>query len=283
MTVEDSAAETAQGNKARFWAQKALSVREGIVMHIRSGEMTKDPETGERPWGNITEHCLVQVVRVETLGKWLELPNFLIAAMKMGAVLDDYHKKQEITATRQANQAGTSPLSAVRSEQKKGEDLLKDAAFSSRVIRLANSAGVDAPQLSEAQRILDQETLSDDDLAYLIVHYVDDCSVGTDWVIPSQVETGGRRVNVIDYRMQQNKAKIDYKIISQEINNELSSHPKLGKMNSFDAASFVSHEIEKILAKRIAEKKGEFIDPLTIPELVDQKIKEAIENFGAIS
>ena len=107
--------------KAYFWAQMALSVRNAIKMHQASGQMTKDPETHKRPWGNITEHCLVQVARVETLGKCIGLLNPVIAEMRVGVVLHDFHKKQDIIATRQAIQDGNSPLAAVRAEWKKGD------------------------------------------------------------------------------------------------------------------------------------------------------------------
>lgn len=276
MVVEDSAARTAQGNKTRFWAKTALSVRDGIGMHQVSGQLTKDPETHKRPWGNVSEHCLVQVARVETLGKWIGLPVPVTAEMKVGAVLHDFHKRQDITATRLAIQAGGSPLATVRAEQQKGDDLLRTAGFSNRVRRLASSAGGDTPQLIEAQRILDQETLSDDDWAYLVVHYVDDCSIGADWVIPSQVGTGGKRINIIDFRAAGNKAKPEYAKISQQVTAELSGHPVFGGMSNYDSWSLVFHQIEQRLAKKISERTGEAMDPLTIPELVDQKIRDAI-------
>lgn len=274
---------TYKEKKTQFWAQMALSVREGIRMHQVTGQMTKDPETHKRPWGNISQHCLVQVARVETLGRWIGLSDSLISEMKMGAALHDFHKKHDITATRQAIQDGGSPLAAVRAEQEKGEDLLRDAGFTSRVRRLASSAGGDSPQLIEAQRILDLGNLSDEDLAYLVVHYVDDCSIGADWVLPSQVGPNEERINIIDFRAAGNKAKPEYAIISQQITAELSGHPVFGSMSSYDAWSLVFHQIEQRLVQRIIARIGEDIDPTTIPELVDQKIREAIEKYSQVS
>ena len=262
-TIKDS-------NATRFWAGVGFKVREGMKMHQLTGQLEKGPDS----WRNVTEHCLVQTARSETLGRLIGLPEDLIADMRMGAMLHDFDKKQEMTVTRDANRAGTSPLSAVRSEGGQADDLLRTAGFSSRVIRLADSSGVDAPQLIEVQSILDKKSLSDEDLAWLVVHYVDDCSIGTDWVLRSQE---GR--DIVDYRMEQNKTKPDYVRISQEISQELSNHPKLGNMNLYDAAEFVDHQIEQRFAQRIKEKTGEDIEPLAIPELVDQKIRESIEKF----
>lgn len=264
--------------KTGYWARMALSVREAIDMHYISGQMTKDPQTKERPWGNVTEHCLVETARVETLGGWIGLPEDSIKDMKIGAFLHDYSKRQEIIATKEANKSGTSPLAAVKVEQQKSEELLIEHGYGNRVRRLASSAGGYAPQLIEAQRILDQPDISDEDWAYLIVHYVDDCSIGTDWVRPSQVNTTGNRVNIIDYRAEGNKAKTGYNRISEEISAELADHPVLGGMNSHDSMSIVSHGIERRLAQRIAEITGESIDPLLIPELVDQRIRQALTN-----
>lgn len=251
--------------KVSYWQKVGLYVREGYKMHRVTGQLDRGPNN----WRNVTEHCLVQVARSETLSRWIGLPEDMILNIRMGAILHDFDKKQEITVTLQANRTGMSPLAAVRAEEKKAEILLTTAGFNDRVRRLTSASGGDAPVLFEAQRILDQDTLSDDDLAFLIVHYVDDCSIGTDWVLPTQESR-----NIIDYRMQQNKAKIDYNIIGQEIACALSPHPKLGGMHNLDAASFVSHQIEQRLAQRIRETTGEEIDPLTIPETVDQKIRE---------
>lgn len=262
-TIKDS-------NTTRFWAGVGFRVREGMKMHQATGQLEKGPDS----WRNVTEHCLVQVARSEALGRLIGLPEDLIEDMRMGSILHDFDKNQEITVTREADRRGESSLSAVRSENQRAEELLEAAGFSSRVRRLASASGVYAPQLIEAQRILDQKSLSDEDLAWLIVHYVDDCSIGTDWVLRGQE---GR--NIIDYRMEQNKAKADYAKISQEISRELSDHPKLGQMNLYDAAAFVSHQIEQRLVQRIKERTGEVVDPFTIPELVDQKIRESIEKF----
>lgn len=262
----------------RYWARVGFSVKEGIRIHQASGHLTKHSESLKRAWGNVTEHCLVEVNRAEVLGRWVGLPDDLISDIKIAAVLHDFYKKQEITATRQANENRTSPLAAVRSEQKEAEKMLRTAGFSSRVIRLASSPGEDASQLIETKRILNQENLSDEDLAYLVCHYVDDCSVGSDWVRPSYTDGDGHRVNIIDYRAEENKSKPTYGKISEEIREELKGSPFEG-MNNHDVMALVSHQIEQRLVQRIKDRTGEVVDPLAIPELVDQKIRKDIEQI----
>lgn len=263
----DQSTNQIEGQKTRYWARVGLSVREGMKMHKLTGQLEKGPDS----WRNVTGHCLGQVARSGTLGRLIELPEDLVGDMRLGAMLHDFDKKQEMTVTREANLIGASPLSTARSEHQIAGELLETAGFSGRVRKLAGASGVDAPQLREAQRILDQNSLSDEDLAWLIVHYVDDCSIGTDWVRRSQE---GR--NIVDYRMEQNKTKVDYVKISEEISQELMGHPKLGNMNLYDAGAFVSHQIEQRLAQRVKDRTGKVVDPLAIPELVDQKIREDI-------
>lgn len=253
--------------KRKYWANVGLRVRDGFRMHRVSGQLEK----GIDSWRNVTEHCLVQVARVETLAKWVRLPEDLIADMKTAAVLHDFDKKQEIWATREAEKADNSPLAAYKAQAQESLSLLQKSGFSKRVIKLATSTGGHAAQLFDTKRILDQEELSDEDLAYLICHYVDDCSVGSDWVRP----------NIIDFRAEENKAKPAYVKISEEIGQELEGHPLFSGMNNHDAMAVVSHMIEQRLANIIAQKTGETVDPLEIPEMVDQRIRVAISKVSS--
>ncbi len=278
MATENIDRTTHDSKATRFWANMGLSVRDGMKMHRLSGQLEKGPDS----WRNVPQHCLVQVARAETLGRWVGLPDPLIADMKMGSFLHDFAKKQEITITREANTSGGSPLSAVNAEHEKSESLLRQVGFNNRIIRLAGSVGGLVPQLTETQRILDKTTLSDDELAYLIVHYVDDCSIGSDWVKPSVVDEDGS-INIIDYRARGLRANSTYNIISQEVTEELSGYPEFEGMDNIEAWSLVSHRIERRLAERISETTGETLDPYFIPELVDQKIREAIERYPEVS
>lgn len=298
-----------EGQKTMFFASVGASVRDGLPAHQFFGllattkklESQQDPQTGritrrvrptrildeetgrtgvERPWGNIAEMSLVQVARTEVLGRWLDLPEDVIKDAKMGSFLHNVNKKEEIRVTREANAAGTSPLAAVKSERTKIEEILTDAAFSDRVISLASAPRGYAPQLLEVHRILEQqESLSDDDLAYLAVHYVSDLATGrtgTDWVRPSYPVGDGQKVNEVDYRAEENNRKTDYtQRIIHEITDELQGSPYEG-MNTHNVMAILSHRIENVLAQRIQETTGETVDPFEIPELIDQKIKDRI-------
>jgi|SRR3989344_1720360 len=258
-----------------YWQRTGLSVREGYKMHRKSGQLAKGPDS----WRNVPQHCLVQVARTEVLGNWVDLPGDIIADMKMGSILHDFSKKQEIEVTKKANESGESPITAIRVKDERDEIFLKHAGFNDRVRRLADSTGGLAPQLLETDRLLDQPSLSDDDWAYLIIHYVDDCSIGSDWVKLSEIEENGRRVNILDYRERGLRINPNYDRISVEVTEELAAYPKFSGMDNFNVWSMVSRRIEQSLAGKINEVTGETIDPYMIPELVDQKIRQAIEAF----
>lgn len=268
-----------EAQKNAYWfkvARHMPDVKKLLMMHRISGQL----EHGSHNWRNVPEHCLVEVARVATLGHWLGLPEPIISEMKMGSFLHDDRKKQEILATRDAIERKTSPIKAARAEHKEADDLLKKNGFNERVRRLAGSAGGDVPQLVEVQRILDQETISDDDWAYLLVHYIDDCSIDAKWVLSSNKETGQ---NIVDYRMEENRKKKDYEIIAGEISAELFTLPKFKemkdadeKMDNITIAVFLSHEIEKRIAKRIDDLTGISINPLEIPESIDKRIENEI-------
>ncbi len=268
-------------NQRGYWLKIGLSIRDGLRMHQVTGQMYKDPDSGKRPWGNVTEHCLVQVARVETLGRLMGLPEELIADMRMGAVLHDFSKKQEIEATREADREGRSPLAAVKEKQVISEALMREKGISNRIIYLANSTGGYTPALIETKRILEKEELTDEDLAYLICHYADDLSIGSDWIVPnrvSRVDITGKRVNIIDDRAEENKAKSTYFTIGKEIREELSVRcPEFTGMDHHDVMAVLSHQIERILSQTIVQRTGKAIDPLKIPELVDEGIRQKIE------
>lgn len=270
--IEVQPANQTGDQKTRYWASVGFRVREGFKMHQVTGQLDKGPDS----WRNITEHCLVEVARAEVLGRWLGLPEGLIAEVRTAAFLHDYDKNREIAVNRAARAIGGPVYDALEEQAQESDDLLRSYGFNERVVRFASAAGGLAPQLFEVKRILDQPEITEDDWAYLLVHYVDDCSMESKWVPQNRVDETGRSVNVIDDRAEENKKKGAYAQITKENEDKLKGHPFFEGMNNFDAMAVVSHQIEQKLAQRIQEITGEVVDPLAIPELVDRKITEDI-------
>lgn len=254
--------------KRQYWFKVGLSVRKGFELHKLTGQL-------DEGWRNIPEHCLVQVARVETLGKWLDLPVELVSDMKMAAFLHDFDKIKLVTALKRSLVTGESPL-LLENELEREKDKLLKLNFNARIARLAQSQGTHAPEMFECYRVLSQKRIENNYLAYLCNHYVDDCSISSNWVVKSKFDENGKLVNVIDIRAAGNKANPLYTKIDAEIEKQFEEHPFFKGMANPEAQAVISHLIEERLALEIKDRTGEYIEPIQLPELVDQKIRSAI-------
>jgi hypothetical protein len=272
MTELKSQPDIPEKQKRAYWGSVGLRARDAMQMHKLTGQLEK----GDDSWRNVSEHCLVQVARSEILAEMLGLPEYLVQNMRVGAMLHDFDKKNEMRVIRAARGSEESPLKAARTRHLIDDMWLEDNGYNKTVRELAGAAGVDAPQLVKAQQILDGGEISDEDLAWLVIHYVDNCSIGSDWILPSHE---GR--NIIDFRMKENAKKPDYEKISQEITQEPSYREHFGETDLYVTGAQVSHEIEQRFAQIIQERRGETVEPLSIPEIVDQRIKEGIASFSS--
>lgn len=269
--------ESARVRNPTYWMRNALRFKDAYAMHIVSGQLAKDPITRKRSWGNVTEHCLVQMPRVRILGEWIGLEEDLVAAMECAVLVHDFDKKNEILEARKASLEGRPQLPVVKEQGLLGDARLESCGFSPLVVRLASSPGGLSSELFESWRLIEKTELLQEDWAYLICHLVDDYSVGSDWVRPSLADKSGKTVkNIVDYRAEENVAKPAYKKISEEVAVELIGS-KFEGINNHHAMAIVSHKIEQRLAERIAERTGEAIDPLKLAELVDRKIAESLK------
>lgn len=282
--------------KTIYWSRVGIGVRKGLKMHQQTGQLfppekraeylrlLKDPTIPQEvkmqsePWRNITEHCLVEVARAEVLARWIGLQEDTIADIKTAEILEDYSKRQEMEKTKKAEAQGESPLWAYKQHVQEAENQLRKAEFSERVISFANSPGGHVSELLTTREILRKKDLSDEDWGYLIVHYIDDCSIGSDCILPMQTDPTVGQKNIVDFKSEQNKAKPAYRKILEEIGKELKGTVYEGMENQ-DVMVILSHQIEKRLAEAIFSKTGEVVNPLEIPELIDKKIQQEITHI----
>lgn len=81
-------------NKRRYFVSVGLGQIAAMRMHKDAGLLEKNSDS-ERPWGNVTEHCLVEAARADVLSELLKLPEDLSSDFKKAAALHDYFKKGE--------------------------------------------------------------------------------------------------------------------------------------------------------------------------------------------
>ena len=99
------------------------------------------------------------------------------------------------------------------------------------------------------------------------MHYVDGYSRGSEWALPS--ENG---MNEVDSRAQKNR-------VNPGLQNLIRDGREKYEGEDFnDVMVEVGHGIEWVMAELISEKnEGLHVEPLKIPEFIDEKIKGEIE------
>ena len=161
-------------------------------------------------------------------------------------------------------------------EEEKTEKL-RESGFSERVIFLTNACGGIPEILLKVKRILDKDMFSDEDIAFLIMHYTDAYTMGSSWA--ESVSSSGE--NELERRMFKNKKNKKYTKLEKEL---LAVRDPCESLFFEKTLSMVmtelGHEIERRFARIIAEKTGKQIEPVRLPEIIDEEIKDRIMRFS---
>ncbi|MEW6610085.1 MAG: hypothetical protein AB1352_00435 [Patescibacteria group bacterium] len=242
-----------------------------------------DPRRLIRDWGNVSEHCLVEVARVEVLAEMLGLSDEVKRKLIIAAALHDSGKRNEVTAMKKAKARCEDVMYASEQADSRWEAMLIRHNVPEDIVHLAGSCGGHPHQLKETMEVLDKfehnKKLTEHDLAFLIMHYVDDFTDGNKWVTESEwvmeSEGEGNLINDVDRRMRANAKKELYKAPERDARIQ-ATRPEFKEMNVWQAMAYVSHRIEETLTFLIQEP-GREIEPLKIPEEVDKLIREKID------
>ncbi len=250
-----------ESDKRTFFTNLATREFGALHAHQTEGLWTRD-STGKREWGNVSEHCLVEAARVQIFAELLGLDESLSSDLRTAAVLHDFHKKSEIELV-------NSDISVLEQSylkaQKLGHDKLVSAGYKLRIVYLAGAVGHETVPVTEA--ILDKEIIDEEDIAWLIMHYVDDYTINAEWVSDSEF-IDGANVNDLDRRLDKAEANSRYQQYSPSPNGE----PALS------AQRRVGHLVEQKLAKLIEERSGPRVDGPDLPAYVDRMLRQKIQN-----
>jgi uncharacterized protein YoaH (UPF0181 family) len=231
-------------------------------------------------WKNVTDHCLIEAARAFIFADLLGFDAELKRDLVLASLLHDGHKDREIAAIQEALSNGMSSNVAVR----KYLEELRRKGVSSRVINFISFVGGAPEVLFEVKKILEKhQSLSDEEIASLIAHYIDDYTINGEWVKPMERMPSGDFMNDVDRRMERNNNNPNYKEIANEDSRVLESLRIFPGKGLFEIMAIMSHEIEVRIAQLI--KNHAKIDPISIPETIDEKIKEYLSrrNVGADS
>ncbi len=254
--------------KTHFFNTIALSVKEMIKLHKDFGMLEKDDE-GKREWGNVTEHCLVEVARAQVLAEKLNLTEDIQKELRLAAAVHDANKKHEITSLKSQG----SSIATLQKVSDEMEVLLQQKGVSDRVIHMAGSVGMTEKVYNDIKPILDKgvESLTEDEIAYLIMHYVDVYTVGDRFVEPAEKISGDMYKNDLDRRIDKNENNPNYTNLNEE------SRAYFDGKSLYQVQREVGYEVEEKLAQLLAVRAEETIDPKFLPEYIDTEIRKKID------
>lgn len=249
--------------KRAFFSNLAVQEIDALRMHKKRGLWERTPE-GSRDWGNVAEHCLVEVARAQIFAELLGLSSEITADMMQAAAVHDYFKRVE----KEIMTAGGFSYDSYAAAQKIVAVDLPTNGYSERVTRLAGAVGHETSL--EAQRILGLADPNEDDIAYLVMHYIDDYTINSDWAGEAE-DTDGNKINDLDRRLDSVEANPRYQTLNQEGTIHFNGE------TPYTVQRRVGHAVEQILAELIGEQTGKAIDPVDLPVYIDGLIKEKIE------
>jgi hypothetical protein len=244
--------------KYSYFRDLGLSHREELDAHRANGLWDREGSS-ERSWGNVTEHCLVVAARVEILADWVGLPSWVKQDLMKGAILHDFYKRREKEFLCANPKFEIGQYNAF--SMKSGE-FLRAAGFDELVVELAGSLADD--KLPEIEKRLEKGDLSGEDLAFLILHYVDDYTSGTDWVVPFDGER-----NDLERRIDKLEGNDDYSNLNEVVK-------KFEGETAFQAQRRVGRLIQERLAELVSQESGIRMLPDLLPEEVDREILRRI-------
>ncbi len=247
-----------------------------IALHDDPGNLWSPDENG-RHWGNVTEHCLVEAARVYELAELLGFGDGLKRELVEAAVVHDFYKKREIELTREHALRGGSGREGVLVNEGEARGVLLSAGFSEAQVLWVQSVSGDPDNVIFVKGIVDSGRTDPEELARIILHYVDNYTRGASWVTRAEESEAGV-LNDIDRRNIMNAENPDYQKMNEEGRASYAGHPFFDGMTRFEAARSVNHEIEKLFSLVLAARGVPIRFPEQLPEFIDELIRERVRS-----
>ncbi|MDO8513852.1 MAG: hypothetical protein Q7S37_05100 [bacterium] len=247
-------------DKTRFFSRLAVEVMGSLRLHKKEGLWDRN-EKNQRDWGNVSEHCLVEVARTKILSRDLGLSEDETKKLTIAAGLHDFFKKGEKSFM---GQSGLTWESTELSEEE-SRRIMRENGFSEEIIELAHSVGHGS--LSKVEEILNRQDLTEHEIAFLIMHYVDDYTIDSEWCKPAYDEK-----NDLDRRIEKNETNPRYQVLNQDGVGRFMENE-----TTFQAQHRIGKLVESRIAQLIADRLHEEIRPTALPTRIDEEIKKEID------
>ena len=249
----------------------ALEHEKELSLHETPGRLWEKDEQG-KDWSHVTEHCLMEALRVDMFARLLGLPEIIRGELVSAAILHDFYKKEDILRTKEDIAAGGSGRNGALAAEEEDKKILRSEGFSENVISLVGIVAGDPQNVFRLKDILDSIDISSQDIAHFVMHYVDNYTRGSSWAEAAEHNKRGD-FNDVDRRNEMNESNPAYRKMNREGLELNERHPFFRGMTRFEAAAAVNHLIEQKLADIMRMHGANISDPLDMPELVDARIK----------
>ncbi len=255
--------------KAGYFTKLGLKVRETLKLHKGVGALWGEEGTRE-DWRNVTEHCLVETARANAFASLLGFSDLTKKNLILAAAAHDFNKRYEMESTKREGRT----LGSFERAYSEATRRMEEAGLPDQVIRLADSVGWSASP--ELQKILSKTNLSEDDIAYLVMHYLDDYTVQSEWANPAETSAEGKKINDLDRRMENNKKNPNYKVLDED------GRKRFEGKSTFEMQHEMGVQVEQKLAQLIEEISGQIADSKDLPVFIDEIIKQEIASENSI-
>ncbi len=256
-----------------YFTKLAHSHQKELKLHESYGLWEKEPSG--KTWTNVTEHCLIEAARSKVLSSWLNLPQDIRDSMESAAVVHDFYKKREIELVHEDIKAGRTGKDGTLKASDESEKIMSSLGFDDFVVSLVECVGATQMNLHRMKRMLDLKFRSDEDLAHLAIHYIDDYTIHSCWAKPAEIKEGKKK-NDADRRNEKNIQNPDYKKMGAESTKLNQNSPYFKGMSMYESAVYVDHLIENEFAGIIRNHGITIGDPIDLPWLVDNYLRNKI-------
>lgn len=248
-------------------------------MHKRNEQFTEIDGVTGRP---AVLHCAVQALRARVLAWLLKLDPATAHLLEKAAFLHDSYKANE---RRYMLKHGCDWDSYDRAQVLARRSWEESGMFGSLVMDIAGAVGHESLAIMESRVRAGADNpgayLTPRELAMLAMHYLDDISIGSDWVTPV---VDGR--NALDFRMERNESSPVYATLNEEGRTRLSEQARqagltsddfLGGKTTYEAQRLTGHRVEQVLATVVAERQNVPQFPvLHLPVIIDNVLRERL-------
>ena len=222
-------------------------------------------------WENVVVHCMMEAARGFFFSDILGFDPGLKKDLVMGLVLHDGFKRREITAIQDELAHGGTGLSASIAVTRDYISRLRACGVPERSLLFINSIGGKPDVLVGIKKILDKASLTDDDWAVLVAHYIDDYTRDGNWVEPAS-----DGMNDVDRRILKNRNNQNYTRMNQESAQQFEQYPIFSGKDACSVMALLDRIIEKDLTALIAKRSQKTIAPLELPEVIDAELKRKV-------